>query len=170
MFREGDPLYIIFCRVFLAVVFMLSGISGFVDLGLSKVFLIDGTIVGGLATSPHFFTLKAIEVVIGVCFLGNFLIQTVLLFAAPIIVCAIGYHFWAGTGYGAISLLLLAPLALLFPFYRDTYKVFFMPQLYAGTWSEESARVIVFDEVKEKKPNLVASFEEIYTQIKSKKA
>jgi uncharacterized membrane protein YphA (DoxX/SURF4 family) len=164
MLKYHDPFYIITARVALAITFTLSGLSGLTNIGLNDYFSLNEAIVGDIGNSPHFYILKTVELIISICFLSNFFVQTALLVATPIIVSAIGYHLWVNPVYGAIALLLLVPITALFIFYKDTYKIFFKPQLYTNHMAEDSPKILIYDEVSEKCPDLLEKFDEIYTQ------
>jgi len=165
MFKKRDSLHIILSRLFLAVVFFISGLSGFVEFETYGLFSLSESSISTVTQTPHFYALKAIELAIGLSFIANFFVQTALIVAVPIVVSAIGFHVWEGSMIGVWSLITLIPCLNLLYFYRDTYKLFFKPQIYTNHMAEETPKILTYNEVREKSPGLEKAFEEIYTKV-----
>ena len=165
MFKYRDPILIILMRMSLATVFILSGLSGFMDTDTLAFFQLNGDFVGNIAESPHFYILKMLELVVGFALLANLFVQTALFAATPILLSAILYHMWIGTVGAPLTVLILIPLIGLIYFYRKSYYIFFKPQLYTNHMAEDTPKVLIYDEVRETKPKLVSKFEELYQAV-----
>lgn len=154
MFKFNDPYYVIVSRCLFGIVFFISGLSGFVEIpGITFISEQSREIIGPILSSPSFYVLKFTELVIGISFITNFFVQTALVMAVPVVLNIILYNLWFQYPQGIVTFALVIPLAALFYFYRDTFKVFFKPQIYSHHMSESSAKIIVYDEVLEKSPD-----------------
>jgi glucan phosphoethanolaminetransferase (alkaline phosphatase superfamily) len=152
-------------RLALAIVFIISGLTGFLDFETFGFFTPDDSLLTNISNTPHFYALKITEFIVGLAFILNFFIPTALIVSLPIAASAITYHFWVDPRAGLISLLLMVPIVTLIYFYRDTYALFFNPQINTNHMAEDSPRILTYDEVREKTPGLEIQFEKIYDQV-----
>lgn len=165
MFKKRDSITIITCRLFLAITFILSGLSGFFEFETFGLFTVENSSIGVITKTPHYYALKGIELIIGLSFIANYFVQTALLIAMPVLLGAIGYHFWDSSIHGIFALLAMIPTIILVKFYKDTFALFFKPQMYTNHMAEETPKVLTYNEVREKTPGLEKKFEEIYIKV-----
>lgn len=161
-----DPIIILASRLILAIIFFTAGFTGMMGYQGPSLFSLNESFVGDIMNSPQFFLVKALEIGIGISLIMNLLIQTALLIAAPILLNVALYHIWVGSFiYGGFALLFLLPMGILFLYYKDTYKVFFKPQMYGNYVGETKPKIVIYDEVERKAPNKVSKFNDLYTEV-----
>lgn len=165
MFKKRDSFNIILSRLFLGTIFFISGLNGFLEFETFGLFTIENSAIEAVASTPHFYALKVIELTIGLSFIANFFVQTSLLIATPILLSAVGFHVWDSSLLGLWSLVALVPIINLIVFYKDTFSLFFKPQVYTNHMAEETPHILTYNEVREKAPGLEKRFEEIYLKV-----
>lgn len=145
-----DPFGATFSKFLLGVIFFLSGLQGF--LGFPLPMPLEGHVaeVSNLLNSPLFFTLKATELLVGILFIFNFFVPTALVMTTPIVMGICLFNLWANFPWGLLSLFLIVPLAYLYFYYRETFKLFFLPQLYTNSMGNYSPTIKVHEETPRK--------------------
>lgn len=165
MYKERDSYNVITSRLILSIIFFISGISGFVEFETYGLFTMENTVLESVTKTPHFYILKALELAVGISLLANLFVPTSLLIAVPILLSASTFHIWNDSLLGIWSLLTLIPAVNLIFFYRDTFNLFFKPQLYTNHMAEETPQILTYNEVREKRPDLTGKFEEVYAKV-----
>ncbi|MCR9205916.1 MAG: hypothetical protein NXH75_15140 [Halobacteriovoraceae bacterium] len=141
-----DPLGVAFSKFFLGTLFFLSGLQGF--LGFPLPFPLEGHAqeLGALMASPLYFTLKGTELLVGLFFIFNFFVPTALVITTPIVMGICLFNLWINLPWGLLSLVLIIPVAHLYFYYRETFKLFFLPQMYTNTMGNYSPTINVEEE------------------------
>lgn len=144
----------ILARWILGTIFLLAGVNSLVDfLPTPKLSSEGAQFIDALHNSHYLFvSVKIIETASALMLLFNFFVPAALVLIAPIVLNIIMFGLFLSPSTLPIALIVTALHTYLVWSYKDLFVLFFKYQLYSDPLREETAHLVVLEELKEKYP------------------